>query len=310
MNHAPALSIAMCTYNGEKYVGEQVLSILQQTFTDFELIICDDASTDSTFSIVEGLAIKDKRIRLYRNPENIGYNKNFEQALNLATAELISTADQDDIWLPQKNERLVEAMNDASISLAHVQSVRLEGGKLNFKKRALQHHFSGNDTRRFFLFNHIMGHDAMFRRSLLPYILPFPDKMSYDWWIAVNATLHGSIYSVPEILVHHRIHESNSFFNTNTSARKKELDVDEILKLFTGISEITGANRQFLDETYKLISAQTEEPPTFNKQLFNHLLKNRQIFFGHKRRKLPIISHIKYAWKYANFNFRGKGIAI
>lgn len=306
----PQLSIAMCTFNGEKYVKEQVESILCQTFSDFELIICDDASTDNTFSILQDLAAKDQRIKLTRNEQNIGYNKNFEQALNLATAPLICTADQDDIWLPQKNEKLVAAMKNTNVSLAHVQSLRLENGKLNYKKRALQHHFSGHDTKRLFLFNQIMGHDAMFRRSLLQFVLPFPERMSYDWWIAVNATLHGYAHSVPEILVHHRIHENNSFFSSNKEVRKKEMDIDEILQLFTTIAQLRQADRPFLEKTLGLISAQTKDPPTFNKALFNHLIQNREIFFGHKRRKLPIISHLKYAWKYANYNFRGKGIAI
>lgn len=77
------ISIAMATYNGEKYLREQIDSILNQTIQDFELIVCDDCSTDTTWNILLDYQSQDKRIKCYRNEENLGFKKNFEKAIKM-----------------------------------------------------------------------------------------------------------------------------------------------------------------------------------------------------------------------------------
>src|SRR5579883_1252947 len=102
------VSIALCTYNGEKYLPGLLDSLAAQTRKPDEVVICDDASTDSTASLLSGL---DERlgatVRVIGNPSNLGYLKNFEKAIGLCTGDVIATCDQDDIWRPQKIERLV-----------------------------------------------------------------------------------------------------------------------------------------------------------------------------------------------------------
>ena len=95
------IGIAMTTYNGEKYLKEQIDSILNQTVSDFELIVCDDVSSDSTMDILNDYAEKDDRIHVFRNEENLGFLKNFEKAIRICldrSAEYVALADQDDIW--------------------------------------------------------------------------------------------------------------------------------------------------------------------------------------------------------------------
>ena len=90
------ISIAMATYNGEKNIKEQIESILNQTLKEFELIICDDASTDNTVPILTSFAEKDKRIKILKNEQNLGFKKNFEKILFHCTGEYIAFCDQDD----------------------------------------------------------------------------------------------------------------------------------------------------------------------------------------------------------------------
>ena len=95
------IGIAMTSYNGEKYLKEQIDSILNQTVSDFELIVCDDVSSDSTMDILNGYAAKDSRVHVFRNEENLGFLKNFEKAIRICLdrgAEYVALADQDDIW--------------------------------------------------------------------------------------------------------------------------------------------------------------------------------------------------------------------
>ncbi|MET0635520.1 MAG: glycosyltransferase [Chitinophagaceae bacterium] len=303
----PLVSVVMCTYNGQKFIDEQVNSILQQDFDDFELIIADDLSTDDTYNKLQQWAEKSPRIRLYRNEVNLGYNRNFASALLLARGMYISIADQDDIWMPAKTRLLYEALQKPGVVLAHSVSIRLEKGKLNYKKRRLQHHFSGKDTRKLFLFNAVMGHDMMFRADLLGNILPVPERMSYDWWIAVVATTQGSIVSVPEAIVHHRIHARNNYFNKTADSRSREMDLDELWEHFLLIPGLDPESRLFLQHSLQLVRSQVQENASFKPALFRHFFGNRSLFFGHKRRILPIFSHFKNSLKYARLNFRNKG---
>ena len=100
------ISIAMATYNGEKFIEEQLDSILAQTIKDFEIVICDDCSNDRTFFILEQYAKKYPLIKLHKNTKNLGFRENFLQAINLCTGDFIALCDQDDIW----NEKHLEIL--------------------------------------------------------------------------------------------------------------------------------------------------------------------------------------------------------
>ena len=99
------IDILMATYNGEKYLEEQIESILNQTYSNFRLIISDDCSTDRTCAILKEYAQKDNRIELYFQEKNLGYVKNFEFLLGKVESELYMLSDQDDYWFPEKVEK-------------------------------------------------------------------------------------------------------------------------------------------------------------------------------------------------------------
>lgn len=311
MNQQFSVSVVMCTYNGEQFIDEQIESIVKQTAAIHELIIVDDQSTDRTWEKLNQWKEQYAFINVYRNSENLGYNKNFEKAIQLATGELIALSDQDDVWLPEKISRMLPVFNDTNVMLAHCRSVQMKEGKLDFKRTRLQHHFDGSDVRHFFFFNHVMGHDAIFRKELVAHIVPIPAGMSYDWWIAANAIARGRIAGIPEFLVYHRIHSNNSFFSTTAASKKKELDLDETLQILATISALSPSEKEYIEELITLLTDKNMLPKgSFSKPLFAFLNKHRKIVFGHKRRLFPAFAYWKAARKYARFDYKGKGLSF
>lgn len=120
MNDSPKVSIAIPVYNGENYIRLAIESFLAQTFTDFELILADNCSTDSTWAICEAYAAKDKRIRLHKQAKNIGANGNFNSTVALAKGKYFKWAAHDDLVAPTYLEKCVQALeNDPQVVLAN-----------------------------------------------------------------------------------------------------------------------------------------------------------------------------------------------
>lgn len=288
----------MCTYNGAKYVAEQLESILNQTYSNLEVIIADDASTDDTYAVLQPYAERDKRIVLYRHEKNTGYNVNFSQACARTTAPFIAIADQDDIWELNKVERLYEAITQSpQISLVHGLSARFEEkGKPHLRSLKLVNHFRGNDMRLFFLSNFISGHNMLLRRSVLDAALPFPAHVYYDWWLAAQACTVGVIESVEEILTWHRMHGQNA-----TGAAKPKVafykQVQSILPTILSIKKMKKEEREMgekLLEHYQAFPAKKTSWP-----LYFFLLKWSPVIFSYKKRTFPWISYMKHSLRYA-----------
>ena len=103
------VSVAMCTYNGERYVEEQLMSFAAQTRLPDEIVICDDGSADDTIKIASEISEHlPFPVRIYENSENLGVTKNFEKALQLCVGDIIFFSDQDDILMPEKIETIIE----------------------------------------------------------------------------------------------------------------------------------------------------------------------------------------------------------
>ena len=123
------ISVVMATYNGEKYISKQLWSILNQTFSDFEIVIVDDCSSDRTVdlinSVFENAAFQNYQIII--NEKNLGHNKSFEKAIGYCTGDYIAISDQDDIWMENKLEKLMERISNKEIDLVFSQSLILKG---------------------------------------------------------------------------------------------------------------------------------------------------------------------------------------
>jgi glycosyltransferase involved in cell wall biosynthesis len=108
MTTGPRVSIAMATYNGERFIREQLDSFAAQTLLPDELVVCDDGSTDSTMKIVEEFAATVPfSVKIYRNAERLDFSRNFEKALSFCTGEIVFFSDQDDVWFPEKIEVVI-----------------------------------------------------------------------------------------------------------------------------------------------------------------------------------------------------------
>lgn len=207
------VSVAMAVYNGEKYIKEQVDSILCQLNTDDELIISIDNSTDNTLELLKCIQSKDKRLIIYNNPYNPGVVKNFQNAVEHCSGDIIFYADQDDIWLPNKVNIIREHFTDHRVA-AVVHDAQLTDTNLNviapstFKLRGgVRTSFLGNFIRLSYI-----GCCMAFRAKYKDVILPIPTiDRSHDWWTGcLLACGKSKIVAVQDALILHRFHDKNA----------------------------------------------------------------------------------------------------
>jgi glycosyltransferase involved in cell wall biosynthesis len=206
------LSVCMAAYNGEPYVAEQFRSILQQLREYDEVIVVDDASKDTTRETIK--AFNDPRIRLIAHPKNCGVVATFEEAIRNATGDILFLADDDDIWAPNKVEKVLEAFEthpEAKIVISRVAFIDQHGlpstDILYSNRKGFQSGFWQNILR-----NHFQGSAMAFRSSLLPSVLPFPRNVEFlhDHWIGTrNAVCGGSTVYIDEPLLKYRRHSQN-----------------------------------------------------------------------------------------------------
>lgn len=202
----PLVSILMAVYNGESFLAEAIESILNQTFTDFEFIIINDASTDTSVDIIQ--KHKDSRIRLINNENNIGLTKSLNKGLKLAEGKYIARMDADDISLPQRLERQVKFMEDNP-------EVGICGTWLQLigqQERIIKHPVDHQDILTFMFKNNGIGHPTAFiRKDLfieqhLFYDENYTAAQDYDLWVRASQKIR--LANIPEVLVKYRIHSS------------------------------------------------------------------------------------------------------
>lgn len=210
----PTVSIAMTTYNGEKYLREQLDSILNQTCKDFELIICDDCSSDSSVHILNEYAGKDKRIKVFVNEHNLGFKKNFEKAISLCNRDYIALSDQDDVWKKEHIEILLSNLGDSYLVCGNVELIDSNGSHIKNDQININRYISKNCEEQFLQLLHInfvQGCTCLFRKELVSKILPIPENQKYhDKWIGLVAILEQKpIIYVDKTLVYYRRHDKN-----------------------------------------------------------------------------------------------------
>lgn len=231
MNSPPLVSIALATFNGEKYLTDQLNSLLAQNYPNFEIVVSDDGSTDATWQILERYAAQDQRIRLLPRDENRGVIRNFARCFSACHGDLISPCDQDDIWYPSKTCRLVGAMGDALLAYCNSQFINSEGQPTGLTLADTLSMIQGNDPRPFLFSNSVLGHAMMFRRRLLSGHGAIT-RVPHDWWLAFVASNLGYITYVDEVLVDYRRHDTSltqaAANNRSTLQRQQFLDEDTL----------------------------------------------------------------------------------
>ncbi|MEI5994919.1 glycosyltransferase family 2 protein [Candidatus Enterococcus mansonii] len=205
------ISVCIATYNGEKYLKEQLDSILHQLDTADELIVSDDGSMDTTIAIIESYAEKDQRIKLFKGPGK-GVIANFEYAIMQSQGEFVFLADQDDVWLPEKVRTMLDFFYehpdiDLVVSDLVIVDEQLEVIEPSyFDYRNVKLGFLHNIMK-----NKYIGAGMAFRGSLKAKILPIPARVPmHDMWIGLIAAYKKKSALVPKKLTLYRRHNNNA----------------------------------------------------------------------------------------------------
>lgn len=208
-------SIALAAYNGEKYIREQLDSILAQTVTDWELVACDDRSSDGTLTILREYATRDGRIRVYANERNLGFRKNFERAMSLCCGDYIAFSDQDDVWYPDHLDRLLSGLGDCDLVTGNAMLADAGGRETGTTARDTDRIVSvptapGESFFTMLYRPYVQGSASLARADFLKGCLPIPDGVRFhDQWFGMMAALSGGVAYVPACVLKYRMHGSN-----------------------------------------------------------------------------------------------------
>ena len=219
-----SVSITLCTYNGEKYIGEQIESYLNQTVQPDEIIVCDDGSSDNTLGIIRQYAAANQGIQwqLIQNEDNLGTNKNFEKAISLSSGDFIFFSDQDDIWANEKVEQTLTFFNkNPDCEACFSNATLIDDNSLELPETLLDLSFFKSDVRETYkkddllywsilLGNVMTGATMAIRRTALSTILPFHldlgQKLWYDGWIGFCLMAGNRAGYIDQPLIKYRVH--------------------------------------------------------------------------------------------------------
>lgn len=259
------IDILLATYNGEKYLKEQLDSILNQTYKNIRIIISDDCSKDTTPEILKEYQKKDDRIELHIQKNNLGVVKNIEFLLKQVKSPYYMLADQDDYWLPEKAEKSLEKLKEEKADLVF--------GNLEVVDKNLNTMYSSfNDymllTRKInkyinsykvnYLYNCITGCTVLAKKETIEKIIPLPTnskRVLHDHWIGLMVALNGKLAYVPEKYIRYRQHGNNEVGTEKISHGFKKLEQvrDLFIDVKLGIFETyVKNNERFPEELQKL----------------------------------------------------------
>jgi glycosyltransferase involved in cell wall biosynthesis len=213
----PKVSIGMPIYNGEKLMRETLDSLLAQTFEDFEIIICDNASEDGTQEICREYAARDARVRYYRNESNIGAAPNYNKTFAMARGDYFKWAAHDDICAPTFLERCVEALdNNPEVVLAYTRAKAINPqGEIVREYPGRKRHNAPEPRTRFYEFvfsrHPVVVVFGVIRRELLGRTRLIGGYTGSDRPLLSELSLLGKFYEVPEFLFFYRFHEEQSW---------------------------------------------------------------------------------------------------
>lgn len=206
----------MATYNGERYLSYQMDSILNQTIQDFEVIVCDDNSSDSTWDILEKYQAKDSRIKIFRNFENLGFKKNFEKAMSLCKGDYVALCDQDDVWKPNHLEKLFSIIGNRMLACGNADLIDSEGRKIGLTLAQMESldrlPSKGLDQAYTIVYfrSAFQGASMLVKRAFLEIALPIPQGANYhDSWFSLLSCFNGGIAYTFDSVNNYRMHNSN-----------------------------------------------------------------------------------------------------
>lgn len=271
------VDILLATYNGEKYLEQQINSILNQTYSDFNLIISDDNSLDNTIAILKEFEKKDERIKVFYQKVNLGYIKNFEFLIKKSTNNYVMLSDQDDVWEINKIKFQLKYLlsSKADLIYSDVQLVNhnLELIDESYYKSLKISPLNGKMWKNMLFRNPIIGNTVMLKKELLDEVKEIPKEIPHDWYLGIIASMKNGVKFQTVPLTKYRIHSSNtSGVSTNINSLKYKF-----LKF---------SYEDFIDWRYELLRERIE---------FLYIIeKNLQFRDEYKKQYNYIQKYIKY----------------
>ena len=295
------IDVLLATYNGEKYLKEQIDSILNQTYSNIRLVISDDCSKDNTREIIKEYEEKDNRVISYFHEKNLGYVKNFEFLLTKVENEIYMLSDQDDVWLPTKIEHTYNKMVETNADLVFTdlevvdENLKMMYPSFNdYMKLSRKIKKYKNDYRLQYLYNCVTGCTLMSKKKFLDMILPIPTQSKYaihDTWIATAIANNGKVEYLDEKTILYRQHGNNQVGTEKVSHGFEKLD--QVRELFINVKlglfetyvqndrifndKLKKENKEAL-EYFKMI--ENKKNVNFRKwNVFHRLYKNETIYY-------------------------------
>ena len=315
---ADIFSVAMCTYNGARYLGEQLESLAAQTRLPDELVICDDGSVDDTVALIEKFAGSARfAVRLEVNKVNLGSTKNFEKAIRGCKGDVIALADQDDVWLPRKLEVLeAEFQRSHSVGLVFSDAEVVDDNLRPLGER-LWNSIGFDETRRHKLKTArrmevllpgwtVTGATLAFRSKFRPLVVPIPDDLPviHDGWIAAVVGAVADVAFIEEPLVLYRQHAQQQIGarNVRTLTETKKVDLRETMNRANAYDQLILVGEQVRARLVE--HSQTFECSEALSKLDSHLshLRTRERLPKNKLRRVPGVSRELLARRYHRYS--------
>lgn len=202
------ISVAIATYNGEKYIKEQLDSILVQLNDNDEIIISDDGSTDNTIKIINDL--NDKRIKIFNGPKQ-GVKQNFANAIKNCSGKYVFLADQDDIWEMEKVKKVLETFEQEKYTCVIHDCTVFENSSKNIIYNSFyEFRNSGKGIIKNIWKNTYIGCCMAIDSKIIDKILPIPNDIEmHDQWIGILSDIYGKNFFIKDKLIRYRRHENN-----------------------------------------------------------------------------------------------------
>lgn len=270
------IAILMTTYNGEKFLDNQIESIISQSFKDWKLYVRDDGSSDRTTDILNKYVLKDKRInRITDNLGNMGVKSSFLYLLKITDADYFMFCDQDDIWLPQKIECSLRAIKKCSTRLPGLVYTNLTTfyGEDTYKRSNFYSRMDMANLNRILSSNGITGCTVMINRAMAEftkYIDPTRIVM-HDWWFGMCATTIGNVAYISTSTILYRQHDNNQV-GTDTNIFKRLLRIfnytDEMKRQVVAVEQAKYFIETYQNELSEANKKEIEDFVTLNEQPF------------------------------------------
>ncbi len=298
----------MCTYNGERYVLEQLDSIAKQKRPPDELILVDDGSSDATLSMVRQFAQSVPfKVCIYENEQNVGSTKSFERAVMACMGDIIAFADQDDVWREDRllkteayflqNPTMNAVFSDAELIDENSEPKgRRIWEEVQFTPEARTRWVQGEAYQLLYFGYVVTGATLSIRRSVVSIITPFPTHVPvliHDAWIALILALHNSIGFIDECLISYRQHTQQQV--GFKPAREKVTLRDRFTRGRAGKMQYVSQVANRYHQLYALLSSRADIDPhklTLLRRMQDHLAQRTKLSSGRIGRVIPVLREV------------------